>query len=113
MEAASYVALSSQRALDPPKLDVVAKQPGERLDAGLQGRARAFAEFLNGRRRTAALRVSFSRISARRDTKQGNLASTGYSLDLALRAMANSRCRPRWASATRATPFQLTRPARW
>jgi flagellar basal-body rod protein FlgF len=84
MEAASYVALSSQMALTR-QLDVVANNLANSSTPAYKAERVLFAEFVNRQAPNSAARVSFVQdFGSARDTKQGSLSRTGNSLDLAL-----------------------------
>jgi flagellar basal-body rod protein FlgF len=83
MEAASYVALSSQMALTR-QLDVVANNLANASTPAFKGERMIFAEFVS-QKATASSNVSFVQdLGTARDASQGPLAQTGNPLDLAL-----------------------------
>ena len=84
MEAASYVALSSQMALTR-QLDVVANNLANASTPAYKAERVLFAEYLNRQAANGSPSVSFVQdFGSSRDAKQGNLASTGNPLDIAL-----------------------------
>jgi flagellar basal-body rod protein FlgF len=84
MEAASYVALSSQVALGR-QLDVVANNMANASTPGYKAERGVFAEFIDRQRPSGTNALSFVQdLGTARDTTQGGLALTGNSLDLAV-----------------------------
>ncbi len=82
MQAASYIALSSQLALHR-QMDVIANNMANSSTPAFKAERMLFAEFLN--RGAANQPLSFVQdLGTMRDTKQGPIARTGNSLDLAL-----------------------------
>ncbi len=82
MQAASYIALSSQMALHR-QMDVVANNMANSSTPAFKAERMLFAEFLN--RGSASQPLSFVQdLGTMRDTKQGPITRTGNSLDLAL-----------------------------
>jgi flagellar basal-body rod protein FlgF len=83
MEAASYVALSSQMALTR-QLDVVANNLANASTPAFKGERMIFAEFVS-QKQTAGGGTSFVQdLGTARDASQGPLAQTGNPLDIAL-----------------------------
>lgn len=82
MQAASYIALSSQMALRR-QMDVVANNLANSSTPAFKAERMLFSEFLN--RGATAQSLSFVQdLGTVRDTKQGPITRTGNSLDLAL-----------------------------
>jgi flagellar basal-body rod protein FlgF len=82
MQAAAYIALSSQMALHR-QIDVVANNLANSSTPAFKAERMLFAEFLN--RGSASQPVSFVQdLGTVRDTKQGPITRTGNSLDFAL-----------------------------
>src|SRR5260370_18336068 len=82
MQAASYIALSSQLAGDR-QMDVIANNMANSSTPDFKAERMLFAEFLN--RGAANQPLSFVQdLGTMRDTKQGPITRTGNSLDLAL-----------------------------
>jgi flagellar basal-body rod protein FlgF len=82
MQAASYIALSSQMALHR-QMDVVANNLANSSTPAFKAERMLFSEFLD--RRRANQPTSFVQdFGTMRDTKQGPVTRTGNSLDLAL-----------------------------
>ena len=83
MEAASYVALSSQMALTR-QLDVVANNLANASTPAFKGERMIFAEFV-AQKQTGGGGASFVQdLGTARDTSQGPLTQTGNPLDIAL-----------------------------
>jgi flagellar basal-body rod protein FlgF len=82
MQAAAYIALSSQMALHR-QMDVVANNLANSSTPAFKAERMLFSEFLN--RGSASQPLSFVQdLGTVRDTKQGPITRTGNSLDLAL-----------------------------
>jgi flagellar basal-body rod protein FlgF len=83
MQAAAYIALSSQMALHR-QMDVVANNLANASTPSFKAERMLFSEFLN--RGSASQPLSFVQdLGTVRDTKQGPITRTGNSLDIALR----------------------------
>ena len=110
MEAASYVALSSQMALTR-QLDVVANNLANASTPAFKGERMIFAEFVTQKQTAASGGTSFVQdFGTARDASQGPLAQTGNPLDLALQGDGYFKVQtPLGLRYTRNGRFQLDR----
>src|ERR1700675_1861251 len=83
MEAASYVALSSQMALTR-QLDVVANNLANSSTPAFKGERMIFAEFVSQKQAAGAATSFVQDLGTTRDASQGPLAQTGNPLDIGL-----------------------------